>query len=62
MTEASYADDARREQRQRHTILDRWGTTDDLIGAAIFLASPASAYVTGQDIFVDGGWTAKGLI
>ena len=36
----------------------RWGMPDDLIGVAVFLASPASAYVNGQIIYVDGGMLA----
>jgi NAD(P)-dependent dehydrogenase (short-subunit alcohol dehydrogenase family) len=61
MTDKSYQDPQRHQERLAHMMLKRWGTPEDLIGAAIFLASDASAYVTGQDIFVDGGWTAKGL-
>jgi 3-oxoacyl-[acyl-carrier protein] reductase len=37
------------------TPLERWGTPDDVAGAAIFLASPAAAFITGQAILVGGG-------
>jgi gluconate 5-dehydrogenase len=36
----------------------RWGNPDELVGAAIFLASEASTYVNGQTIYVDGGMLA----
>lgn len=62
MTERSFSDPEQNKRRRAHTCLDRWGAPEDLVGAAIFLASDASGYVTGQDIFVDGGWTAKGLV
>lgn len=38
--------------------LRRWGTAEDFEGAAVFLASPASAYMTGTELVIDGGYSA----
>ena len=54
---ALWEDDRRRAARERVTPLRRIGEPDDIAGAAVFLASGASAYVTGQCIVVDGGVT-----
>ncbi len=40
------------------TPMARWGNPEDLVGAAIFLASDVSNFITGQMLYVDGGWTA----
>jgi gluconate 5-dehydrogenase len=42
----------------QRTPAGRWGTTDDLVGACVFLASDASSFVHGQVLYVDGGITA----
>ena len=54
---ALWEDDARRTVRERVTPLRRIGEPEDVAGAAVFLASRAGAYVTGQCIVVDGGVT-----
>jgi NAD(P)-dependent dehydrogenase (short-subunit alcohol dehydrogenase family) len=51
-------DDAFVERYERLTPLGRMGTEDDFRGVVTWLASDASAYVTGQVVAVDGGWTA----
>lgn len=40
------------------TPLGRWGKPEDLAAAAVFLASPGADFVTGQILYVDGGWLA----
>ncbi|WP_043529460.1 SDR family oxidoreductase [Litchfieldella xinjiangensis] len=43
---------------KKRTPSRRWGTPEDLVGTVVYLASPASNYVNGQIIYVDGGMTA----
>ena len=38
--------------------MGRFGNPEEIITTALYLAAPSSSYVTGADIFVDGGWTA----
>ncbi len=46
------------ENLLQRTPMGRFGKPEEVVGAAIYLASDASSYVTGQTIFVDGGWLA----
>jgi 3-oxoacyl-[acyl-carrier protein] reductase len=49
------ADEGWRREVAESTPMQRWGTPDDVAGAAVFLASPAAAFITGQAINVGGG-------
>ena len=50
--------EARAQRLLSHIKLGRFAEPSDLVGAAIFLASPASDFVSGHTLFVDGGWHA----
>lgn len=56
LTQKLWSDPTMQEWGRFNTPLGRLGTPDDLVGTAIFLASPAAAFLTGQTIYVDGGF------
>ena len=58
-TEALQKDPVRSKEILARIPAERWGTPDDLKGAAVFLASKASDYVTGHTMVVDGGWLSR---
>ena len=58
-TTALRADPERSKQILERIPAGRWGQGSDLVGAAVFLASPASDYVHGHMLVVDGGWMAR---
>lgn len=58
-TEAIRADEDRSTSILDRIPADRWGTPEDVAGAAVFLASNASNYIHGYTLAVDGGWLAR---
>ncbi len=59
LTEATFADPEKRKWIDENIKLPRIGEVEDIMGAVLYLASDASAMVTGTSILVDGGWTAS---
>jgi 2-deoxy-D-gluconate 3-dehydrogenase len=58
-TTALREDETRNRQILERIPAGRWGRAEDIAGAAVFLAAPASDYVTGHVLAVDGGWLAR---
>ena len=58
LTQSTFDDPVMREDLLRRIPLGRVGTPADVVGAVVFLASPAADFVTGHTLLVDGGWTA----
>jgi 2-deoxy-D-gluconate 3-dehydrogenase len=58
-TRALHEDRARHQAILERIPAGRWGRPEDIAGAAVFLAAPASDYVNGHVLVVDGGWMAR---
>jgi 2-dehydro-3-deoxy-D-gluconate 5-dehydrogenase len=58
-TKALQQDENRNRQILERIPAGRWGEPSDLAGAAVFLASPASDYINGEVLVVDGGWMGR---
>jgi 2-dehydro-3-deoxy-D-gluconate 5-dehydrogenase len=58
-TEALRNDPQRSRQIMERIPAGRWGKPSDVAGATLFLCSPASDYVHGHVLVVDGGWMAR---
>ena len=58
LTQSTFDDPAMREDLLKRIPLGRVGVPEDVVGAVVFLASPAADLITGHTLLVDGGWTA----
>jgi NAD(P)-dependent dehydrogenase (short-subunit alcohol dehydrogenase family) len=58
LTQSTWDDPVMREDLLKRIPLGRVGVPEDIVGAVVFLASPAASLITGHTLLVDGGWTA----
>lgn len=61
MTSGSYSNPEQKAARERRSIMNRYAAPDEIAKVVLFLLSDNSSFMTGSDIVVDGGWSAKGL-
>jgi NAD(P)-dependent dehydrogenase (short-subunit alcohol dehydrogenase family) len=61
MTKGLWTDPVAAAKIEARSALKRWGSVDDLVGTALFLASPAAEFITGTDLPVDGGFVVGGF-
>lgn len=61
MTKKSYNSNSLSKKRISRNIVKRWGLPKDIIGTIALLSSPQSSYITGTEIFIDGGFSINGI-
>jgi len=61
MNKISYNNPEMRKKRTDRQMIERYGGPEESVGLAIYLASDASSFVTGQDFYIDGGLLNKGI-
>jgi NAD(P)-dependent dehydrogenase (short-subunit alcohol dehydrogenase family) len=61
MTKALWSDPVPAGKIAAKAALKRWGTVEDLLGAVVFLSSPAALFVTAMTMPIDGGYVVSGF-
>ena len=60
MTLKSFQNNKKRNLISNKNFLNRWGNPKEISSVVLFLCSEGASFITGQEIFVDGGWSVNG--